>query len=249
MNITKNILGLAAIVAPLLSSQSLAEITGSLTAGYSTNYEFRGAFLGDDLIETNLTAATELNGFNFTASAWRGSSRNSLFNGATGDPHLEELDLSLAVSKQFGKITTSLGTIHYNYDGNAELNTTEVYGSVSSELFAGITGTVTVYYDVDTFDGWFAYADLGRSFKFNDSLSLALNGGLGVYESYTATDNGVNHFYLKAALPWAATKNLTITPYVKYITTTGDYESDFTMDDSDLGGDQVSAGVNASIAF
>lgn len=237
-------MGLLAVAAPMFASQAFAEIEGSLTAGYSTEYEFRGATLGSDLAEANLALSTEYNGITIGGNVWYASTNDE--KTAFVD---DEADYTLSLSKAFGAVNVSLGYIYYSYPAASDDNTQELYLTASTELFAGITGTVTGYYDFDLFDGWFFYADLGKSFKLNDSVSLNLNAGIGGYDSYDGVGNGINHYYVKAALAWTPKENLTVTPYVKFTDADSDFPSDFTTPGDDFGGENVVGGVTLSVSF
>ena len=156
------------------------------------------------------------------------------------------------VSKSFGAVNATLGYIYYSYPEAAVSNTQELFLTLSTEIYAGITGTVTGYYDFDLFDGWFMYADLGKSFSINDQLALNLNAGIGAYESYTGFANAMNHYYVKAGLAWTPKENLTVTPYVKYTVADSDFPSEFTAADplgTGNGGENIVGGVTISVAF
>jgi hypothetical protein len=157
------------------------------------------------------------------------------------------------VSKAFGAVNASLGYIYYSYPEFAESNTQEIFLTLSTEIYAGITGTVTGYYDFDLFGSWYMNADLGKSFTINDQLALNLNAGIGAYESDPGFADGMNHYYVKAGLAWAPKENLTVTPYVKYTAADSDFPSEFTAlsgsDGTGDGGENVVGGVTISVAF
>ena len=243
---TKKMMGLLAVAAPLMATQAVAEIEGSITAGYSTDYEFRGATLGEDLAEASVALSTEVNGFTIAGNVWYASTNDH-------DAFVDnEADYTLSVSKSFGAVNASLGYIYYSYPEFAESNTQELFLTLSTEIYAGITGTVTGYYDFDLFDGWFMYADLGKSFTVNDQLALNLNAGIGAYESYTGFANAMNHYYVKAGLAWTPKENLTVTPFLKYTVADSDFPSEFTAADplgTGDGGENIVGGVTISVAF
>jgi hypothetical protein len=244
---TKKMMGLLAVAAPLVATQAVAEIEGSLTAGYSTDYEFRGTTLGEDLAEASVALSTEVNGFTIAGNVWYASTND---NNAFVD---NEADYTLSVSKAFGAVNASLGYIYYSYPEFAESNTQEIFLTLSTEIYAGITGTVTGYYDFDLFGSWYMNADLGKSFTINDQLALNLNAGIGAYESDPGFADGMNHYYVKAGLAWAPKENLTVTPYVKYTAADSDFPSEFTAlsgsDGTGDGGENVVGGVTISVAF
>lgn len=240
---TKKMMGLLAVAAPLMVSQASAEIEGSLSAGYSSMYEFRGANQGDGLAEATLAATTKYNDITFAGSIWYASTNDD-------DAFVDnEVDYTLSASKTFGAVTATLGYIYYSYPEFSDTNTQEIYLAVSGEVAYGIVATGSVYYDFDLYDGFYFSFDLGKSVKVNDTLSASINAGLGVYESYATFDEGVNHFYIKAALAWTPKENLTISPYVKFTDATSDFPSDFTSSSGDFGDSNVIFGATLSVAF
>ncbi len=245
---SKKLTGLLAVLAPLFASQAFAgEIKGNLAAGFASDYEFRGALYGESLVETTLSLNTEYAGILWGASAWYGSTNNQ---GALDAEVDNEIDVTLSATKEFGPVTVSGGFISYNFPDGDNWNTAEFFGSASTELLAGITGTLNTYYDFDLNDGFYINPELSKSFKICDATSLNLSAGFGLFESSKASkDDGVNHYYVKAALPWQAKENLVITPYVKYVDATGGEPSDFTKVDGDLGSEHVVGGVSLSVAF
>ena len=66
-------IGALAAASALVAGNAQAEVEYELHAGYSSEYLFRGLDLGDDLVEAGVNAATEWQGFGFSAGAWYGS--------------------------------------------------------------------------------------------------------------------------------------------------------------------------------
>ena len=117
------------------------------------------------------------------------------------------------------------------------------------EVYNGVIATVTGSYDFDLFEGWYIDANLSKSFKVNDILSVVLSGGMGAYQSYGYFDNGVNHLYLKASVPYVIKQDVTVTPYVKYTNADSDFPADFTTPGADFGGENLIGGISVGIAF
>lgn len=240
---TKKMMGLLAIVAPLMATQASAEFTGSLTAGYATMYEFRGANQGDNLVDTTLSLSTEYNGFTVSGGVW------SAFTDDQYSFTESEADYSVSVSHAFGPVTATLGYIFYTYPSYTGSNTQELSIAGSMEVYNGVIATVTGFYDFDIFEGWYFDANLAKSFKVSDTLSVVLSGGLGAYQSYDGFENGVNHFYIKASAPYVIKQDVTVTPYVKFTDSESDYPADFTALGGDLGGDNLIGGISVGVAF
>lgn len=242
---TKKMMGLLAFAAPLVVSQAFAEIEGSVTAGYSSMYEFRGINLGDHMAEASVAASTEYNGITFGANIWYASTNDDA-------AYVEnEVDYTLTASKEFGPVTATLGYIYYTYPDYTEGNTQEIFLSLGYELPYEVIVTGYAYYDFDVYDGWYLALDLGKSFGINDQLTLNLNAGLGSYQSYDGFADSYSNLYIKAALAWTPKENLTITPYIKFTDAADDYPADLSWRSGypDFGGDNFIAGVTMSVAF
>jgi hypothetical protein len=56
-----------------VAGNASAEIEYELHTGYSSDYLFRGANVGNDLVEVGVDMATEWNGLGLSAGAWYGS--------------------------------------------------------------------------------------------------------------------------------------------------------------------------------
>lgn len=241
---TKKMMGLLAVAAPLMVTQASAtEIVGSLSAGYSSMYEFRGANQGDGLVEATLAASTVYNDITFGGSIWYAST-----NDHQAFVH-DEVDYTVYASKTFGAVTATLGTIFYAYPEHSDDNTTEIYVALSGEVGYGVIATGSAYVDIDLYDGFYFSFDLGKSFKVNDTLTFNVNAGLGVYENYEGLDDGMNHYYLKASLAWTPKENVTISPYVKFTDASSDFPSDFTAFDGAEGDSNVIFGSSITVAF
>jgi hypothetical protein len=240
---TKKMMGLLAIAAPLMTMQASAEFTGSLTADYATMYEFRGVNRANNLVDTTLSLSTEYNGFTVSGGIW---------NAFTDDDSSfvdNEARYRVSVSRAFGPVTAELGYVYYTFPGDTDFNTQELFISGSMEVYNGVIATVTGSYDFDLFEGWYIDANLSKSFKVNDILSVVLSGGMGAYQSYGYFDNGVNHLYLKASVPYVIKQDVTVTPYVKYTNADSDFPADFTTQGDDFGGENLIGGISVGIAF
>lgn len=238
-NYNKTIGALAAVTA-LTAGVASAEIEGDVYAGYATDYIFRGVNLAEDLAEAgaNLSTVCPLTGGTITAGLWYGSG-----NDDNGDFD-NQLNTTVGISKEFSGVNLGVGYINYDLINGTGEDTQEVYLSASAEVFAGIVLGATGYYDFDANSGWYFETGASKSFEINETVSLNLSAGIGLYESSNTSDDGFNHWYLGAALPWKATEQLTVTPFVKYVDTDSDYEPGLSED-----GDEIVGGVRLSVGF
>jgi hypothetical protein len=249
----KKMIVLASMAAPLLATSAMAEdwFSGSLSAGYANDYEFRGLVIGNDLIETELKLAAEFEGYKFEVGAWHAN-----FNNNTSGVD-EQLNTTVSVVKDFESFDVRVGYVNRNFPGSeSTIAAQEFFGVVGAELFAGVRGQVSTYYvfrdESGNTDSWYINPEVSRNFKFCECLNLDVAGGLGVIQNDALGTDGVNHWYLSAALNWVATKNLTVTPYVKFTDADSDNISDITTNadgTGDVGDANVIGGLKATVNF
>ena len=238
-NYNKTIGALAAVTA-LTAGVAQAEIEGDVYAGYSTDYIFRGVSLAEDLAEAgvNLSTTCPLTQGKISVGVWYGSG-----NDQNGDFD-NQMNTSIGLTKEVGNFDLSVGYINYDHNGGVQIDTQEIYVGASTEVFAGINLGVTAFFDVDANDSLYVEAAASKSFEINSTVNLNLSAGVGMYDGDDNIDDGFNHWFLGASLPWAARENLTVTPFVKYVQTDSDYNAGISTD-----GDEVIGGVRLSVGF
>ena len=201
---------------------SQAEVETSFSAGYTSEYVYRGGLLGDDLFDFGIEASGsgELGGLGelgFTGGIWYAS-----FSGGN------ELDIYGEVSKDFGSFGLAVGITNYSYFGldPAIGDDIEPYVSVSTEL-SGVSLGVAAYYDESDSYGYDLYWEFSAGYAIGD---------LGLSATYGYFDDEVEYFALSAGYDIAVSDSITISPH---ITTTF----------SDDLGDQTYAGVGVGFGF
>lgn len=260
--------GAVAAASALVAGYASAEIEGEVHVGYANSYEFRFVDVGSDLVEAGVDLSYEISeGFGVSAGAWYGTWDTSNLNQGVanflGGPPVnqDELDLYAAVSKDLGPVSLELGYIYYYFpDGGG--NTQEVYLAASVDLWWGLTAGSTYYYDFDANNGWYWNNEIGKSFVFNDCLSLDLAAGFAYSDGHdlqasnrfgsNGTKDGFQGWYIKAELPWEFRDGVTLAPYLKYTDADDDLVTDasLTRGTGALGGtDQVIAGVKLAVSF
>ena len=246
-NTTKTI-GAFLAVAALSSGAAMAEIEGDIYAGYATQYNFRGVNNGDDLGEAgvNLSTKCPLTGGTITAGVWYGS--------VNADDLLldNQMISTLGISKQFDAVDVGFGFIRYDFDNGGRSffsDTSEIYLSAATDLYAGVRGKVAAYYDVEINDGWYLEGTLSKSFEINETVDLTVTGGLSVYQSHAFNTDGLNQLFVTVAMPWAVKDNVTLTPYVKYSDVDSDQFSGINGGDLDGGDNEFFGGIRLSVSF
>lgn len=241
-------------------------LEGNVHIGYASEYIFRGTELGDDLFEAGLDLSYKAFDLNFSGGLWYGSVSNSRLGnlGSTELPdHFDELDLYAEVSKDFGFATAYIGYISYQYP-DMEVSTgggtfkliddaQEVYFGLSRELFWGVNGSLTYYWDVETDNQGYTELAFEKSFEFTPCISLDLGTKFG----YLFEEGEFSHWTTSAQLNFKVKENFTISPYVAFsveLDGLEDYGS-FNVPGGALSGlsaseeDNLVAGVKASVSF
>jgi len=230
------------------------EAEGSVGVDILSNYVWRGQNLVNDsgvlqpTIDINLKNGL---GFNY----W---SNNNMNNGET-----TETDLTVSYSRDYGKLATSVGYIHYGFD--AAEDTAEIYVSLGYDTI--LSPNITFYHDIDEGHGQVAVFSIGHSinlfnFKGNDiALNLGASASYNFKSTYSMGTNEkgkeFNDFYnaeFSASVTIPVTKSITVEPKIAYTSALSD-DADFAISSINVGAgtgkdtEVVYGGVNISMAF
>ena len=200
-------IGALAAASALVAGNASAEVEYTLGTGYTSEYLWRGANLGEDLVEVTATASTEWNGLGLSAGAWYGSFDNGGDRPSEGD--IDELDLFGEVSKDLGFLTAAVGYIYYMYEPYDNQDAQEVYVKLSRDL--GFASAYAVYFwDVEGDNDGYSEIGLSRGFELNQCLTLNLSTNYGfMFEETQDTA-----WTTKAALDWGFAENAKLSPFV-----------------------------------
>jgi len=215
------ILALTGVSLFLLTS-SQAEIETSFSAGYTSDYVYRGGFIANDLFDFGIEAAGSgdlggLGEIGLTAGVWYAS-----FEGGN------ELDIYGEVSKDLGSFSLAVGITNYSYFGlePAVGDDIEPYVSLATEV-GDVSLGVSAYYDESDSYGYDLYWEFSAEYAIGDVTLSA---------TYGYFDDEVEYFALSAGYDISVSDSITISPHV---TTTF----------SDDLGDQTYAGVGVGFGF
>jgi hypothetical protein len=205
-----------------LFGASQAEIETSFSAGYTSEYVYRGALFGDDLFDFGIEASGsgELGGLGdlgFTGGIWYAS-----FSGGN------ELDIYGEVSKDLGSFSLAVGITNYSYFGlePAIGDDVEPYVSVGTEV-GGVSLGVSAYYDESDSYGYGFYWEFSAEYAIGD---------VGLSATYGYFDDEVDYFALSAGYDIAVSDSITISPHI-----TATFSDDL--------GAQTYAGVGVGFGF
>jgi len=221
-NYCKTIGALAAASALAAGNATAIEIDYEISTGYTSEYLFRGFNLGQDLVDVELTAATEINGFGLSAGAWYASFDESTgFGAPVSNANANELNLFAEASYDLGFMTAAVGYIYYYYPqgsankfllGNTKADQ-EVYFSVGKS-FGIVDAALTYYWYVNGDGDNDGYLDLALSNSTELSSCLTLQSGLNF--GYQTEKGKLGHITAQVGLDYAFTETATMTPFVAH---------------------------------
>ncbi|MFM7182418.1 MAG: hypothetical protein ACKO2G_13265 [Verrucomicrobiales bacterium] len=210
-------------------------LTGAVTLGYASEYEFRGLDLGDDLVSADLTLTYAMSDkLSLYAGAWYATLWDGDYN---------EIDLTAGASYDLGFGTGGLLYRHYLYDGDiSDNNEIGLLFSTDADLLGGVSLSLGSYYDFE-FDGF--YFELGASYSrsLTDMIGLSLSTGVSYVVDYNGVDgDGFNHVFAQLALPITLRENVTLSPFIRATWAIEELEA--------LGADDlVLGGANLTVTF
>jgi hypothetical protein len=234
-----------------------APVALDLTAGYDSEYYYRGLWFSNQNAWYNLGASKKLSDtttLNALAYYTSSNDRRSLY---------QELDLGANIAYDAGFATLTAGyTYFFFFNGYLGGGAGQTF---ASEFFVSAAKTVgpvnvTATYAYDLYiDAAYGELAVDKTFALTDSTSLVLKAVAGYsfggyYTSFGG--NGLNngtesvwtHVGLNASLPIALSKTATLTPYIAYnISGAGREESNFGSETLGLGAEENQFFFGASI--
>lgn len=194
---------------------------GYASAALASRYVWRGQTLSEGLV-VQPTVGITLGGF--AANLW---SNVDLDNGEEDDDGIvmNETDLTLSYSMPIGPVNTTLGFIHYDFDGG---DTQELY--LTAALATLLNPTLSLYYDIDEGDGGFAVLGVSHAFPVGP-VSLTAGGVVGFNLGDEAmgtnedgdTFTGLYYGEISLATSIPLFKNVTLDPRIAYSSALGDH--------------------------
>jgi hypothetical protein len=212
-------------LAQTAAAPAASPVAYDLTAGYDSEYYYRGLWFSNQNAWYNLGASKKLSDKTTVSALAYYTSSNDIRS------QYQELDLGASVAYDAGFATVTAGYTYFfffnGYTGNGLGQT------FASELFLSAAKTVgpvnvTATYAYDLYiDAGYAEVAVDKSFALNDSTSLVLKATAGYsiggyYTDFTTgpfntgTESVWTHVGLNASLPIALSKTATLTPYIAY---------------------------------
>lgn len=241
-----------AISAAALASVAVAEVEASATAGFHTLYIFRGIDFTDtgsnsaenSLFDFGFDVGGSCDcGLDWYAGIWQGRTSD--------DSPYNETDIYAGVTKDLGFGSVDLGVITYTYDDGTD-NDAEIYVGLSTSV-AGIDfgSTTSIGVAGAWEDGIWQQFTLGYGIDLNDKTSVGfeLATGLAFGNAFYADDiDGFALFQATLSVEHALSDDVTLSPYVSYVTTDDDYTGT-TAPGVDLTYEGLIVGASLSFTF
>ncbi len=137
--------------------------SGTASAGVFGTYVWRGQQLSDAVV---IQPSASITDGPFGFSLWG--------NYDTDLETLNETDVTLSYSRSIGQANLSLGYVYYGLEGADD--TQEIFATVGASTI--LAPSLTVYYDFDEGDGFFATLAAGHTFKLPRDISLKLGASV-----------------------------------------------------------------------
>ncbi len=201
------------------------EVEGSAGVDVLSNYVWRGQNIVNDsgVLQPTIDITTKSGlGFNYWANYNMNDGENT------------ETDITLTYSRDYGKLSTTTGYIHYGLNTNNAPDTEEIFVALSYDTF--LSPSITIYQDIDLGDGQFVIISIGHSINIGNFYGKDVALNLGASASYNFEDGAVmgmdargkefNGFYngeVTASLTIPVTDSITIEPKIAY---TGELSDD-----------------------
>lgn len=234
---TAAVLGCSALLAlvPALAGDHAAageDLGAEVSVGYDTDYIFRGANLGQDLLWSDVNVSTSLSdGLGLNIGAWYANPTDA------GD---DELDIYAGVSTDLGGMSLDLGTTYYYYPGATGSNTLE-FGAALGTSVGAFDVSLGVYHDIDT-ENTYVELGAGTSFALTDNISLDLGASIGNNQDEVVGGqaDGLTAVTITVGAPIGLTDNASLTPYLGI---------NAGLDDNQDAGDEIFSGISLSVGF
>ncbi len=253
----------APVAAPMPSSSA---ITADLTLGYHSGYAYRGIVANEEIVDDVFTMGI---GLTYTDGAGNQAFADLYYRNLDGQGRGFGFDdhTTVTVGVRRELIPNLTGTLAYAFNsGGIYQDYTGFSGDdngheIQAKLDYAINPNFVVYgmaaYEFnDSLDGFYLEAGAAYNYQVTDQVSVVASGALaasfGYLQEVPGVDNdGLSHFELRLSVPVAVTSQLTVTPYVSYISAL-----DVVDDYSAIGGagnfiqsDAVVGGVEAVLTF
>ena len=225
---------LLALVPAIAGDEAVAgeDLGAEVSVGYDTDYIFRGANLGQDLLWSDVNVSTSLSdGLGLNIGAWYANPTDA------GD---DELDVYAGVSTDLGGMSLDVGTTYYYFPGATGDNTLEIGAALGTSVGA-FDVSAGLYHDIDT-DNTYLEVGVGTSVDLTDSVSLDIGATIGNNQDAVISGqaDGLTALTITVGAPVGLSDNASLTPYVGI---------NAGLDDNEDAGDEIFSGISLTVGF
>jgi uncharacterized protein (TIGR02001 family) len=231
------ILAIAGLSTALLGTAN-ADIETSISAGYTSEYNFRGVDNGDDLFD----ATIEVSGSGSLGGLGDIDWGAGLWLAAFGDND-NEMDIYMSASKSLSdNLDLTVGVTNYSYYGGAAATPDDLEPYIGlGTCLGGITLGLTANFDESDTQDHDIYWELtaGYEMELSSLGTLGLSGVIGHFDDVAAGEEDT-YYGISASLSIAVSDSITVTPHITHLIDTKDADGD---------DDETFAGVSVGFAF
>lgn len=195
--------------------------TANLTVGAYSQYIWRGFELSKDsiVIQPSMTLAYK----GFSANLWGNLDSDPYSDTTDESKNWNETDMTLTYGWDMDPVAFSVGYIYYALDS---VDDTQEF-LASAALKTILKPTLTIYRDIDSYQGWYISLGVAHSFPVHEAITL----DLGAQASYLTADDestyadpsdpndAYNNFHdgmLSVGLTIPVTTYITVNPKLSY---------------------------------
>jgi uncharacterized protein (TIGR02001 family) len=236
---TAAVLGCSALLAVPATAGDHAggsDLGAEVSVGYDTDYIFRGANLGQDLLWSDVNVSTSLSdGLGLNVGLWYANPTEA------GD---DELDVYAGVSTDLGGMSLDLGTTYYYYPGATGGNTLE-FGAALGTTVGAFDVSAGLYHDIDN-ENTYIEVGVGTSFDLTDNVSIDVGASIGNNGDVVISgqEDGLTAITITIGAPIGLSDNASLTPYIGINSGLDDNNGSI-----GAGDDEIFSGISLSVGF
>ncbi len=235
-------LGLAALtfgsLPALAEDESPVSASGDL--GVFSQYVWRGYAFSDSSLVMQPSATVTYGGFGF--NLW-GNLDTDYF--ATDDADFNEIDMTFSYDWSYDTVSMGVGYIYYGLEGEDSM---ELYYTIGFDTI--LAPSLTIYRDIDAFEGWYISLGIGHSIPLTEELALDLSASIGYYDLDDVDYSELHDGTVGASVTIPVNDYVSVTPSLTYtFGLSSDAKDDIKAVSADGKSDHFFGGITCSIAF
>lgn len=240
--IMKTIVMVGLVALTLGSLPALAEDESPVSASGDmaalSQYVWRGYAFSDDSIVFQPSATITYGGFGF--NLW-----GNLDTDYGDDADFNETDMTLSYDWSYDTVSMGLGYIYYGLEGE---DSQELYYTIGFDTI--LVPSLTIYRDIDAFEGWYISLGIGHSIAVTDDVALDLSGSIGYYDLDDVDYSELHDASISASMTFAVNDYVSLTPALTYtFGLSSEAKDDIEAVSADGESDHFFGGITCSISF